>query len=420
MADYVVNTLAEDSTDDDVLSLREAIALANEDGEVSTITFDQSLLDDPANSELIAGLIRLTEGELELTSDITINGDVDGDGKADITITGDANGDDLLLEGTNFSDAINNSDFDDDNSRVFHVTDGIANLDSLNITGGNGGSGGGISIAVDATLNLDKSTLAGNLAQTSGGAIFSDGTMKVTNSTFFNNLANNGGAVYCDRNSEGLIFNTTIFNNKARDDGGGICVNLADLVVSHNTIVGNEAADKGGGIRRYYSDLNVANSIVLGNEASTNVEYSDHSNGYTPGNTNILTGNLEDIFAELDENGVPVLADNGGPVLTLALKDDPNNPALDAVTSTLETDARGNYRDADVPGTEPDDIGTSDVGAFELTGSSTDGDDVIYGTSEADDIDTGDGNDVVYSAGSADTIDGGDGYDEVVFAGEMS
>ena len=97
---------------------------------------------------------------LVLTTSITIDGDVDGDGKADITITGDINGDDLLLEGTDFTDGINNTAYSD-NVRVFAIGDSYtnvtANLNSLNITGGSASDGGGIVVTDVATLVLDQS-----------------------------------------------------------------------------------------------------------------------------------------------------------------------------------------------------------------------------------------------------------------------
>ena len=86
----LVVTTGDDVVDwtDGVTSLREALTLANSaanggdalgDGLPDVITFDPTL----------AGhTLTLTNGELVITDDVTIDGDVDGDDKADITIDG--------------------------------------------------------------------------------------------------------------------------------------------------------------------------------------------------------------------------------------------------------------------------------------------------------------------------------------------
>ena len=88
----LVVTTAEDMVDanDGLVSLREAIEHANSiddadgDGESNdTITFDEDVFG--AGGTIYLG----GNGQLEIGSDVTINGDVDGDGKADVTI--DAN-----------------------------------------------------------------------------------------------------------------------------------------------------------------------------------------------------------------------------------------------------------------------------------------------------------------------------------------
>jgi len=63
-----------------------------------------------------------------------------------------------------------------------------------------------------------------------------------------------------------------------------------------------------------------------------------------------------------DANGAPLLADNGGPTLTIALIDAATNPALDAIPvadCSVATDQRGVSRP------QPAD-GNCDIGAFEL------------------------------------------------------
>jgi hypothetical protein len=160
----IIVTTADDVVDatDAVLSLREAITLANVNPDADTITFDVSLDDST---------IKLLRGELELTSDITIDGDIDGDNVADITIDGAYA------------------------SRVFKISsDGKATLDALTITGGNADRGGGIYIASGGDATVTNSTLSGNTANKgNGGGILNFSTATVTNSTLSGNTADRYG-----------------------------------------------------------------------------------------------------------------------------------------------------------------------------------------------------------------------------------
>jgi hypothetical protein len=94
------------------LTLRQAIASANATIAADTISFD---------SGLDGSTIRLTQGELAIAEQLTINGDIDGDGAPNITITGDRMGNDTIdassiteVLGSYFSQL-------SDNSRIFNV-----------------------------------------------------------------------------------------------------------------------------------------------------------------------------------------------------------------------------------------------------------------------------------------------------------
>ena len=86
-------------------------------------------------------MIRLTEGELEITETLTI----DGSTGFDVTVTGDASGDDVTLAG-NITDVVASfggtagalEDLLDDNSRVlnFSALTGDLSLEGLTLTGG--------------------------------------------------------------------------------------------------------------------------------------------------------------------------------------------------------------------------------------------------------------------------------------------
>ena len=323
----VVTTL-QDEADGDFsfgdLSLREAIALAglgigtdtNGDG-LADITFDPTLF---ASGETIV----LSLGQLEITSDLSIDGDVDGDNRADVTIDGG------LL------------------NRVFDVTAGTVLLDSLSISGGDAGAGdgGGLRIGTAADVTIRNTTISGNQAGGDGGGIFNEGTLALANATIDNNDATNGAGI---ANDGGLVaVNTTLFGNRATGIGGGLYT-TTDATLAHTTVAGN-SADINGGVFAQLDlvqpvTFTITNSIVLGNTENI-LDPRDVGGTFalTPdrqGN-NILAGVLFEgnvpislpgsinVFSDIDPNtGLPLLADNGGPVRTVALRDDLLNPALD-------------------------------------------------------------------------------------------
>ena len=94
-------------------SLRQAIFDANANPGDDTIEFDSSVFTGGN-----ASLVRLTQGELEITDSLTI----DGSTGVDVTITGDANGDDVVLAGGITDVDASEADLLDDNSRVLNLS----------------------------------------------------------------------------------------------------------------------------------------------------------------------------------------------------------------------------------------------------------------------------------------------------------
>ena len=328
MADYVVDTTVDENDGIAVggISLRDAIAAANGNAEEDTITFASGA----GQAFEFGGTITLDAalGQLALSSDITIDGDTDGDGSTR-NVTVDA----------------------DNNSRVLNVTGGTSTIDGLVITNGDvgggfgGGLGGGVYVAGGAALTIANSTISGGYAYTGGGAYFEPGsTVAITASTVIGNMADKGAGVFnqgtlavdgssisgnissgeetsaggllnggiavvtnstFDGNTTdgygGAIFNegsltllnatlsgnsagttgggmdnfatatltnVTISGNSASDDGGGIA-NFGTLYLTNGTLSGNDSAANGGGIYTAFGDTTtVANSIIAGNEAS--------------------------------------------------------------------------------------------------------------------------------------------------------
>ena len=93
-------------------------------------------------------MIVLTNGELAVDSDVTIDGDTDADDAADITVSG------------------NNT------SRVFLVSGGDVTFDALTIIyGGNTDFGGNVAVLSGAALTIANSSVIDGFAFQSGGGI---------------------------------------------------------------------------------------------------------------------------------------------------------------------------------------------------------------------------------------------------------
>ena len=389
--------LVVDTTDDVVdatdgkTSLREAIIFANDttangpmgdadgDGKDNdTITFAAGAGQAFENGAVIA----LASALPDLTSAITIDGadkvTVDGAGShRPFTVTSGA---DAILRGLMISGG---SSDDGAGIRVFGA--GVSALvDGTTITGNISSLlGGGVSLGSGASLTVLNSTISDNTAiQGAGINAFDGALLSVINSTISGNTSagGNGGGIIAFGNSFGDVelINATVEGNSAGFAGGVLFDGTFNSALIHSsTITGNTAGRTGGVIlQAATSTLDIQNSIVLGNQ-NGDVELIFGTLNET---ASITSGSVADIFAAIDtDTGGGQLADNGGPVQTVALKLDPTNPALDTGTAALPldvldvdgdddtsealpTDARGFARDVDLPGVG----GTPDAGAFEV------------------------------------------------------
>ena len=230
MADFIVTSNLDVSDDNDgVLTLREAIELANAAPDEDLITFDETVF--TGGTDIV---IRLTQDELVLTSDITIDGDLNDDGIADIVISGDANGDDTPQEddtSTAFDESLltssanNNSS---DNSRVLKVTGGTIELDGVAITGG-----------AITPFNMPSGEFGQSNPSTpnlNGGGLFIDGgNVSVSNSLISGNRA-----------ADGMTFSAVRSTYNA-GDGGGVHIQSGTLTVRSSTVSDNVAGQGAGG-----------------------------------------------------------------------------------------------------------------------------------------------------------------------------
>ncbi|MEM1346602.1 MAG: calcium-binding protein, partial [Pseudomonadota bacterium] len=288
------------------------------------------------------------------------------------------------------------------------------------VAGGNSFSGGGGGLAVTRLLTLERSTLSGNRVEQEGRE---DGR---------------GGGALTDYGI--LAINSTIVDNSA-DFGGGLASRLDDIELRNTTVTGNRAVGEnavGGGLLNFQGDVILTNSLVLGNEAQGAapgeaeigfVQFGQLGPGtVVAGQGTSLVGADQNAFdasgfatlfnadpAAVFATGLP--ADNGGPVATVLLRNDPANPALDAAPAATapDRDARGLPRPIDLAGVP--NTGLADLGALELQGPnvafvSGTGQGESLGGSALDDLQEGrGGNDTLNASPGADTLNGGAGTD---------
>lgn len=297
--------LTTENNDGNGLSLREALAIANANSDQDTITFDPSLS---------GGTITLGGTQLEISSSVIIDGDVNGDDKADITI--DANS----------------------SSRVFNVTGGTDTLQSLTITGANGGA---VNVTGSSTnLTIDSTTISGNSGST-GSAIYTGDltTFTLSNSLVTGNSSSNMGTVTIT--GTGTINNSIIALNTAGGASGlyvyGSGSGAATVDVTNSILTGNRETGFINTFEELYAQsststatVNVTDSIIANTGGHANIRNDGVINfsgtvivseSFSPSSGSAtLVSNLDDIFASTTTN-VSVtggaLADGGQVVQTI-------------------------------------------------------------------------------------------------------
>ncbi|MEL6379914.1 MAG: choice-of-anchor Q domain-containing protein [Pseudomonadota bacterium] len=343
-AESLIVTTAADVVDafDGETSLREAIAFANSTPTDDVISFEAALAGQT---------LTLTEGALVVSSGVTIDGDLPGG--EDLVISPADGRSDITLSGGNAS-------------RLFVVTGEAASLDlnSLTLRDGSAaeGDGGAILVEAGAAADFTNVTLTDNSA-VNGGAIANAGTLTLSTVTLTGNMAVTGGAIATGGGTLNAV-NATFIDNAATGPGvagGALAVTGGDAALVNVTLVSMGMND-GGALSLVEGTLSITNTLLVGTggAAATLTAGAITDLGGT-----VTSFNPAAVFATV-EDGVPVLADNGGPVQTLALLSDVNNPALDvgANPAAIATDANGNDRAVDQG--LVDNGGAVDAGAVEL------------------------------------------------------
>ena len=293
-------------------SLREAIDQIEADPTLNTITFDPNVFTGGDNS-----VIRLTQGELVISSGLSI----DGTSVGGVVITGDAADDDVTLPGTHITDVSASfggtagaaDDLLDDNSRVLNFSVPNGDTDKLTLTGltitggrttGNYSYGGGIRFYSTGSLTLVESSVSGNSTTGYygyGGGIYArSSNLSLVSSTVSDNSTTGhygfGGGISARSVS---LLNSSVSGNSTkglRADGGG--VNAFDVSLSNSTVSGNSvtgADADGGGIKSSFGNVSLVNSTLSGNSASG-------PNGGGGGIRNSSSGDVSLVNSTLSDN----------------------------------------------------------------------------------------------------------------------
>ena len=366
----LVVSILEDENDGDFstgdLSLREAIALANEQEGEDTITFA---------SDLSSGTITFNESnerEIIINDSVAIN----GLGQDNLTLDGGfifnvESGVDLAIDGLNLVggkiDSFGNLTFanstisqtialdgSSDNSSI--ISRGTATIIDSSIIDNDGGDNIGILIE-SGTATIEGSTIANNegVLGGSGVLILTDETVDISNSTITNNQNRFAGGVANAGGGTVNITNTTVANNGGGLGSGGIQNSSGTVIVTSSILANNSGGLSVGDVSGDGEFISGGNNLISnGDDAEAFIDGVNGdlvgSNGDDPENpqTDLL------IDARLGE-----LQDNGGSTQTIPLLED--SPAIDAGSNPndLETDQRGTGFDRTVGD------GT-DIGAFEL------------------------------------------------------
>jgi hypothetical protein len=258
----IVGSLTDTAVDltDATVTLRDAVFAANNDLQVSPGGPTGSGSDEIQFQSGLIGTIPLSQGELAITSSLTIT----GPGASDLTISGGSL------------------------SRIFHVDDAAAGptidveITGLTLTGGSTLASGG-AIASFENLTVTGAVLTGNSAVIEGGGIYNDGgTLTIDGSTLSENSAGNTGSSNGGHSDTGggggAIFNSgtaTITGSTLSDnftgtfgDGGGI-LNFGGTLTITGSILSDNSGEFGAGIIGFEgSAVTIANSTLSDNEAS--------------------------------------------------------------------------------------------------------------------------------------------------------
>jgi predicted outer membrane repeat protein len=334
-----VNSTADNTTADNVLTLREALALENGTLGRQLTAGEQAQVygalgnNDTIRFSLPSGpqTITLTGGALSVLHPVTIA----GPGAANLTISAN-NQSRVIVVGTDWSpnlslvasiggltiangSAVSGSAnyggglLNFGTLSVANITfannaagssggGGVYNVGALTLTGCtfsgntvlNGGHGGALQNNSAGTVTVNGCTITGNQAAGSGSSastgagLSNSGTMNVSGSTFTgNSAASSGGAIY---NNGTLTVDSSTFANNSSQSSGGAIRSGSTLTVTRSTFAGNSGTT-GGALNSSDGTLNVTNCTFANNTAASLGGAVYFSGGSATLNNNTITAN---------------------------------------------------------------------------------------------------------------------------------
>jgi CSLREA domain-containing protein len=260
-----VNTLADETTADSFLSLREAINVVNSgstgslgSAELGQVTGSLGSSDRIVFASSLAGkTITLTMGELAIAKNL----DIDASSLTGLNVSGNGA------------------------SRVFHVTGAAVSMENLTITQGSpqNGNGGGILIAAGSNVTLTNCIVADNAAVNGGGIANTGGSTltlsgcTIGGATAYISHASNGGnssvsdgaGVY--NSGSTLHASSTLFGDNQLAGpafGAGIANEAAaTLTLTDCQITSNSGSNSGVGLRNDHSTASLTRCWIDSNTA---------------------------------------------------------------------------------------------------------------------------------------------------------
>jgi len=359
LADFTVTTTDDEDDGEDAgkgLSLREAIALANENAGEDTITFDSSLS---------GGTIALTQTE-DNPRGFPFNDDFDITDSVNIINSGTEN---ITIDGLESGNGIFEITGDNTNASLEGLT--LANGNDARFFFMDAGNGGAIKFS-GANLTLKNSAITNSSADY-GGAISSSGHVSIINSTITNNRGFGGSSPSGAIDASSLdVTNSTISNNLDRGINAGT-VNVTNSTISNNNSDNGDDAYNSRGSEILASNGTITSSIISGNSQDNDGnEAPDLSGEFISGGNNLISdgsivGGNGDVLGTTENPVDPKLGelqDNGGATPTQELLE--GSPAIDSGSNpdNLTTDQRGEGFARTVGN------GT-DIGAFEVQDADT-------------------------------------------------
>jgi hypothetical protein len=286
---FIVNSTADLPVDltDAVVTLRDAITAANTNVAVSpggpTGEADGDIIRfDTATFGGAGGIIILTQGDLPVTDDVTIDGTTgSGTGATLVTVSGGGVSRIFSIE----------TDTGVGTSKAVTLTGlTLTAGDGTGTTAGNDGKGGAIFIGDGEDVTVQNTTVQSSTATLQGGGIYAgNGTLDITSSKIgvggAGNLAqgaaatDGGGGLYV-LGGTATITNSSFTQNQAAGtsgSGGAILLNGGTLTVTGGSITQNQSQRAGGGIE-------IRSTVSNATATLTNVTVTQNTTGVNPGN----------------------------------------------------------------------------------------------------------------------------------------